>query len=128
VLISLQAVTVCVSVLTLCCISVERYYAICRPLKFKATAARTRLLLIMTWVVAIVIVTPELVALDTFQNKPDNSVLLTSCRSTWTYFQQTAYQIFQMIAFFILPFVLMFVFYIQIARCLWSTKIPTETS
>ena len=128
VLVLLQAVTVLVSVLTLSCISVERYYAICQPLTLRATGSRTRLVLLITWAVAIAIVTPELVSLDIIQNKPANSVLLTSCRSTWLHTQQTIYQVFQLIAFFVLPFVLMFVFYIQIAICLWSTRIPTETS
>ena len=49
----LQGVSISVSVLTLSVISVERWYAICHPLKFKSTTTRARVMIFLIWVVAL---------------------------------------------------------------------------
>lgn len=51
----LQTVSVSVSVLTLTVISVERWYAICYPLKFKATTGRAKRLILLIWVIALIV-------------------------------------------------------------------------
>ncbi|KAK2171291.1 hypothetical protein NP493_1081g02026 [Ridgeia piscesae] len=112
------------------CISVERWYAICYPLRFNSTPSRARLTIVIIWVVSTSIVVPELVFLDIHPPSgfsPDLTILLTSCRPTWHY--QAAYQLFLIVAMYVLPFALMFVAYVQIARCLWSNplfKAPGE--
>ena len=118
--VSLQGVTISVSVLTLMCISIERRYAICYPLRFKSTPCRARLSIVVIWIVSTSIVVPELVVLDIHSPSgfsSDLTILLTSCRPTWAY--QAAYQIFLIVAMYVLPFAFMFVAYVQIARCLW---------
>ncbi len=117
-----------VSVLTLSCISIERWYAICQPLKFKATPERAKLMIVIIWVVSLCIIVPELVVLDTFNKLGDFTIFLTACKPTWSYTSQAAYQMILSIALYFLPFALMFCTYFQIARCLWSNAIPTETS
>ena len=49
----MQGVSISVSVLTLSVISVERWYAICHPLKFKSTTTRARVMILLIWVVAL---------------------------------------------------------------------------
>jgi hypocretin (orexin) receptor 2 len=49
----LQTVSVTVSVLTLTFISVDRWYAICFPLKFKSTTGRAKTAIIIIWLLAL---------------------------------------------------------------------------
>jgi hypothetical protein len=49
----LQTVSVTVSVLTLTFISVDRWYAICFPLKFKSTTGRAKTAIIVIWLLAL---------------------------------------------------------------------------
>ena len=121
--------SVSVSVLTLSCISIERWYAICHPLKFKSTPSRAKLMIGVIWLIALCILVPELVVLDTHPRYPGVTVLMTTCKPMrWSDNNQEAYQLFISIGLFLCPLMLMFVTYAQIARCLWSNVIPTETS
>ena len=126
----LQGVSVSVSVLTLTCISIERWYAICHPLLFRATPQRARLMILVIWAVSLCLIVPDLVVLDTRAKFPGVTVLLTACRPAewWADTSQAAYQLFLSVAMFLMPFILMFVLYVQIAQTLWSNAIPTETS
>lgn len=51
----LQTVSVAVSVLTLTFISVDRWYAICFPLKFKSTTTRAKISIIIIWITSLTI-------------------------------------------------------------------------
>ena len=122
----LQGVSVSVSVLTLTAISLERYYAIVHPLRLRATPSRTRLIIVAIWVLSALLLTPELVALDTHRHLPDhvNSDLLTTCKPAWSYRHQTAYQIFLLGAVYVLPLSIMSVAYLRIGLTLWSGPLP----
>jgi hypocretin (orexin) receptor 2 len=50
-----QTVSVAVSVLTLTFISVDRWYAICFPLKFKSTTGRAKTAIIIIWLLALAV-------------------------------------------------------------------------
>ena len=118
-----------VSVLTLCAISVERWYAICYPLEFKSTTMRARVIMIVIWVLGVTFMIPDLVVLDTHQRFPVHLTnLLTTCKPTWAYQSQATYEFVKMIALYCLPFCLMGFTYKNIVTCLWSNTIPTETS
>ena len=124
--------SVSVSVLTLTAISVERYFAICNPLKFRSTTTRARVIICLIWLVSTVIISPELYAMDTHKpqhNLPKHfTILLTSCKPNWADENQMAYQLFQMVALYALPFCFMGYTYIRIAMVLWSNYVPTEAS
>lgn len=49
----LQTVSVTVSVMTLTSISIDRWYAICHPLKFKSTTGRAKTAIIIIWIVGL---------------------------------------------------------------------------
>jgi hypothetical protein len=51
----LQTVSVAISVLTLTFISVDRWYAICFPLKFKSTTGRAKTAIIIIWLLALAV-------------------------------------------------------------------------
>lgn len=127
-MLSLQGVSVSVSVLTLTVIAIERWYAICHPLKFRSTTTRARVVILGIWVVSLVILLPDLVVLDIHRKFPGLTVLLTTCKPTWPYESQATYQMFLVIALFFLPSCLIGFCYCRIARALWSDSLPTETS
>ena len=83
----MQGVSVSVSVMTLTAISVERYYAICHPLKFKATLRRARVTIAVIWLLSIIILLPDVIVLQTFPKFPPElqTDLLTSCKPAWDY-------------------------------------------
>ena len=117
------------SVLTLSCISIERWYAICHPLKFRSTPSRAKLMICIIWCLALCLLVPELIVLDTLSRHKGLTVLMTTCKPMrWSDSHQEAYQLFIIIGLYVCPLLLMFVTYVQIARCLWSNFIPTETS
>lgn len=50
-----QTVSVSVSVLTLTFISVDRWYAICHPLKFRSTIGRAKTAIAAIWIISLLI-------------------------------------------------------------------------
>lgn len=48
-----QTVSVTVSIMTLTSISIDRWYAICHPMKFKSTTSRARTAIIIIWIVGL---------------------------------------------------------------------------
>ncbi|WAR28368.1 OX1R-like protein, partial [Mya arenaria] len=60
--ISLGTMCISVSILTLCAISIERWYAICRPLSFHSNIQRARIIIGAIWTVSICVALPEFLA------------------------------------------------------------------
>lgn len=120
----LQSLSICVSVLTLCSISIERWYAIIHPLRFHSTVGRARAIIIIIWVLSSAVALPELIVSTVEPGHPD-TVLLSTCKpSLWDEKDQVIYQIFMMVAMYFVPLCLMAVAYIQIALVLWKGHIP----
>ncbi|CAG5114609.1 unnamed protein product, partial [Candidula unifasciata] len=123
----LQTTSVCVSVLTLSAIAVERWWAICYPLKFKSTLSRARKIIVLIWVVSILTAVPEGVVAEAFPyHFPDriSSTLLTMCRPSWDALNQGIYQLVLAVLFYVLPMILMAMTYTHIASVLWKHEIP----
>lgn len=124
--------SVCVSVLTLTVISIERWWAICHPLRFKSTTSRARNIIIVIWIVSLLIPIPDVIAVEISSIIPpkyqEMTVLLTRCqpafKQLWDTKAQTVYQIFLTVVMFLIPLVLMAFAYSRIARCLWVDAVP----
>ncbi|XP_076462821.1 orexin receptor type 2-like [Babylonia areolata] len=126
-LLFLQNTSVSVSVLTLSAIAVERWYAICYPLRFKSTLGRARNMIVIIWITAMLIALPELVVADTHPYNyppPFTSVLLTECGPAWEPWKQSIYQVILALAMYLAPMLLMLMTYIHIALVLWMQEIP----
>lgn len=79
-----QNVSVCVSVLTLGAISIDRWYAFCNPLQFKGTATHAKVAIVIVWLISLAVSFPHLVWLQTKRNIDlDNFVHLTDCQYLW---------------------------------------------
>ncbi|XP_064626971.1 orexin receptor type 2-like isoform X2 [Lineus longissimus] len=124
----LQQISVSVSVLTLSCISIERWYAICYPLSFKSTPTRARTAIILIWMISLSIMVPEVVIME-HTTRYAFMTLLTKCKPTgWSNQSELIFWVLLMVCLYAGPLVLMAVCYSMIARCLWSNAIPGVTS
>ncbi|XP_011639561.1 orexin receptor type 2-like [Pogonomyrmex barbatus] len=121
----LQTVSVSISVLTLTFISIDRWYAICFPLRFKSTTARAKTAIIIIWLVSLLFDIPELLVLHTVpSNSRVQTILFTQCIWSWSQESQTTFTIVKLIFLYTMPLLLMSVAYWQIVRVLWRSDIP----
>ncbi|VVD00051.1 unnamed protein product, partial [Leptidea sinapis] len=123
------SVSVTVSVLTLTFISLDRWYAICFPLKFKSTINRAKTAILIIWTVSLTFNTPELVVLTTVKTVPlrFNLEYLVQCTATWSPTSDLVWHIIKVVFIYTIPLLLMTVAYHQIVRVLWSSeKIPGQ--
>ena len=116
--------SIAVSVMTLCAISVERWYAICHPLKFHSTVQRARIIIIVIWSIAVTVALPEgISAIVVFYS--DNETTKKVCYpGLLTEGQIQILQIFLMIVFYFIPLCLMGYTYASIAIVLSKKRIP----
>nr|XP_026497647.1 orexin receptor type 1-like [Vanessa tameamea] len=127
ILLYFQSVSVTVSVLTLAFISVDRWYAICYPLKFKSTINRAKTAIFVIWAVSLLFNTPELVVLTTVKTVPLRFELeyLVQCTAIWSSTSDLVWHIIKVVFIYTIPLILMTMAYHQIVRILWSSeKIP----
>ncbi|XP_032665474.1 orexin receptor type 2-like isoform X1 [Odontomachus brunneus] len=121
----LQTVSVSVSVLTLTFISIDRWYAICFPLRFKSTTGRAKTAIIIIWLIALLFDIPELLVLHTVpSNSRVETILFTQCVWSWSQESQTTFTIVKLILLYTGPLLFMSVAYWQIVRVLWRSDIP----
>ncbi|KAG6460121.1 hypothetical protein O3G_MSEX011786 [Manduca sexta] len=124
-----QSVSVTVSVLTLTFISVDRWYAICFPLKFKSTTSRAKTAILIIWILSLSFNSPDLVVLKTDKPVPLRFELeyLVQCIATWSSQADLVWHILKVVFIYTIPLLLMTVAYLQIVRVLWhSDKIPGQ--
>ncbi|KYB26242.1 orexin receptor type 2 isoform X1 [Tribolium castaneum] len=123
-----QSVSVTVSVLTLTFISIDRWYAICFPLKFKSTTGRAKTAIGIIWIVALACDIPEMIYVTTIPTVDEvDTVLLTQCAPTWSTETDTIFFILKMVLFYLIPLLFMSIAYLQIIRVLWkSGNVPHQ--
>ncbi|XP_011049457.1 PREDICTED: orexin receptor type 1-like [Acromyrmex echinatior] len=121
----LQTVSVSISILTLTFISIDRWYAICFPLRFKSTTARAKTAIIVIWLISLLFDIPELLVLHTVpSNSRVQTILFTQCVCAWSQESQTTFTIVKLIFLYTMPLLFMSVAYWQIVRVLWKSDIP----
>ncbi|XP_045523965.1 orexin/Hypocretin receptor type 1-like isoform X1 [Pieris brassicae] len=125
-----QSVSVTVSVLTLTFISVDRWYAICFPLKFKSTTSRAKTAILIIWVLSLSFNIPEFVVLQVerrMQLRFDAQFFM-QCSPTWSDESDLTWHIIKALFLYTFPLLLMMIAYCQIVRVLWrSDNIPGHT-
>ncbi|NWI99358.1 OX2R protein, partial [Crypturellus undulatus] len=128
----LQTVSVSVSVLTLSCIALDRWYAICHPLMFKSTAKRARNSIIIIWIVSCIIMIPQAIVMEcssVFPGLANKTTLFTVCDERWgaEVYPKMYHTCFFLVTY-MAPLCLMVLAYLQIFRKLWCRQIPGTSS
>ncbi|XP_041535650.1 orexin receptor type 2 [Microtus oregoni] len=128
----LQTVSVSVSVLTLSCIALDRWYAICHPLMFKSTAKRARNSIVIIWIVSCIIMIPQAIVMECSSMLPglaNKTTLFTVCDERWGGdIYPKMYHICFFLVTYMAPLCLMVLAYLQIFRKLWCRQIPGTSS
>ncbi|XP_058465575.1 orexin receptor type 2-like isoform X2 [Malaya genurostris] len=126
VIIYFQTVSVTVSVLTLTFISIDRWYAICFPLRYKPRPERAWRSIAVIWLIGFLSDLPEFLVLTTRRKKLRFDIkLFTQCVATWDKEKEKTFYIIKFVFLYLLPLIFMTVAYIQIILILWrSDTIP----
>uniref|UniRef100_A0A8C8S5I6 Orexin receptor type 2 n=1 Tax=Pelusios castaneus TaxID=367368 RepID=A0A8C8S5I6_9SAUR len=127
----LQTVSVSVSVLTLSCIALDRWYAICHPLMFKSTAKRARNSIIIIWIVSCIIMVPQAIVMEcsSVAGLANKTILFTTCDEKWgAEVYPKMYHMCFFLVTYMAPLCLMVLAYSQIFRKLWCRQIPGTSS
>ncbi|XP_045459893.1 cholecystokinin receptor-like [Melitaea cinxia] len=114
----LQAVSVSVDVWTLVAISLERYFAICRPLKSRKwqTQCHAYKMIAMVWVFSVALNSPILIV-STLQPMKGSAY---KCREVWTGLElERAFNLGLDAALLLIPFFIMSFAYSLIVKKLW---------
>ena len=119
-----QILCVSSSVLTLCAISVERYYAICRPLKAKITSRKVGIAIAFIWIIGIIVALPNLIFMEIERTYPDIDHLLVFCGMSLDPNLEMIYQLFIVLSTYLVPVFIMGVFYSLVSIHLWSAAAP----
>ncbi|KAK9686232.1 7 transmembrane receptor (rhodopsin family) [Popillia japonica] len=117
-----ETVSVTVSVLTLTFISIDRWYAICYPLKFKSTTGRAKTAIFIIWLLALLFDIPELIVYRT--KKMDlqvDTIYFTQCSTSWSRRADTSWTLLKMVLLYGIPLIFMSATYCQIVRVLWKS-------
>lgn len=123
----IQGVSVSVSVLTLTTISVDRYLIICNPIKVRSvlTGRRIRIAVISVWLVSCTIMSPLLFVFDYKEethklDKAAYSITIKTCYENWPSIRvKMFYEIFLVLALFVMPAILMGLTFFKISKALW---------
>jgi hypocretin (orexin) receptor 2 len=114
-------VSVAVSVLTLGAIAVERYFAICHPLRRRLNSLTVSMVITLIWTTSLLVALPELLYQRLNRSYPEDvTEYLQYCQQTLPKEHQKNYQIFLMVGLYDLPMCLIFFAYTTIAIRLWK--------
>ncbi|CRK91360.1 CLUMA_CG005033, isoform A [Clunio marinus] len=130
VVIYFQTVSVTVSILTLTFISIDRWYAICFPLRYKPQPGRAMVWIAIIWTVALLFDLPEFFVLHLAHRRLRFDIqLFTQCVASWSAEDEKLFNIIKAIFLYTLPLTLMTIAYFQIVRVLWrSDTIPGHSN
>ncbi|XP_017560170.1 cholecystokinin receptor [Pygocentrus nattereri] len=119
----LMGISVSISTFSLMAIAIERYSAICNPLKSRAWQTRSHAykVIAVTWVLSFLIMTPyPIVSTLVNYTKPNNTITRHMCRHDWPKDQvQQAWCILLLLILFFIPGVVMITAYGLISRELY---------
>ncbi|KAK2161483.1 hypothetical protein NP493_1579g00045 [Ridgeia piscesae] len=117
-----EGISVSVSVLTLLAISIDRLYAILRPMQARLLLSGRRVIVVLpaVWLVAIVIASPVIVVNDTAVQPVTHTVYVTTCEEKWRHIDwKNTYNVTVFVTLYVVPLLTMTAAYVMIARVLW---------
>lgn len=121
------------SVLTLTAISIDRYYAICHPLRFKSNLSQAKRIILLIWLVSLLLMAPDLVYLrakesDDLREAGLDIVLYSDCNYDWSEQASRVFQFVKTILLYLIPFMLMFCAHFKIMRALQAASATSSAS
>ncbi|KAH9361438.1 hypothetical protein HPB48_003888 [Haemaphysalis longicornis] len=120
-----QCVTVFISAYTLIAISVDRYTAIVYPLRPRMTKLRSKLIIALVWLVALVTPLPTALVTQLVPHPCANHTFY--CLEQWGRPEQTAYySMALMILQYFFPLLVLIFTYTRIAVVVWGKETPGE--
>ncbi|XP_063990246.1 orexin receptor type 2-like [Diachasmimorpha longicaudata] len=121
-----QTVSVSVSILTLTFISIDRWYAICSPLKFKSTTQRARRNILITWIFSLIFDIPDLIVLQTAPapHLRVKTIFYTQCTVSWSQQNERIFALIKFVLLYCGPLLFMTFTYCRIIRVLWKSRVP----
>lgn len=122
--------------LTLTAISIDRYYAICHPLRFKSNLSQAKRIIVLIWLVSFFIMTPDLIYLSAkrsfdLEEAQLDTILYSDCNFDWPKSNSEIFQFGKTFFLYLLPFILMFCAHYKIMKTLQmasNSSISGETN
>ncbi|XP_002730513.1 QRFP-like peptide receptor [Saccoglossus kowalevskii] len=129
IVVSLQQISVCVSIYTLTAIGIDRYYAVLYPFKLRVTKNRAKYIVFLIWIVSILLSVVVLVTarsrpvdLNDFIDTPEDIVFFCSERVSPA--AAMGYEFFILVITYIIPLCILSYTYYNIGRRLWGRSLP----
>ncbi|NP_001161604.1 neuropeptide receptor-like protein 3 [Saccoglossus kowalevskii] len=125
----IKTLSILVSIGTLTVISVDRYFAVCHPLRRRLTPCSTAVTVGIIWINGICTSTPKLLNLKTIEHiLPDGGVRMF-CVPQWSSDQcRNIYHLYIFVTSYAVPLVVITVAYSLIAKKMYVTKTPGESN
>ncbi|RWS01513.1 growth hormone secretagogue receptor type 1-like protein, partial [Dinothrombium tinctorium] len=110
------------SILTILAISVERFYAICRPFQagYKCTKRRALIIIALIWMISLLSSTPLLLITELLTVEYIDGTLVNTCVNTLKNGWHPAYYVTIIVLFFCIPFLILVYIYTVIAKKLFN--------
>ncbi|XP_014672862.1 PREDICTED: neuropeptide FF receptor 2-like [Priapulus caudatus] len=126
----LQGVSVSVSVTTLAAISLERYFAICYPIRYQMSLQIARRVIVCTWIYSCAAFVPWLVYYHLFTPYPQRLPDIEQCRDWWpSPLARTLHYLFvTFFATYFLPLLIISGTYMMIFARVWRREIPGDAT
>ncbi|XP_039291244.1 neuropeptide SIFamide receptor-like [Nilaparvata lugens] len=122
----LQGVSVNASINTLVAITIERWLAICYPMRWQMTSHTCKLVILLIWLFSLTITFPWILV---FQLTPmDDGSSIQMCVETWPtpYSEKAYFLLVNLVMCYLLPLTLISICYFRIWRRVCCRKMPGE--